>query len=56
MWQMRDFRISATGIGGFLPTELALLTNLGRLELGYNGFAGGLLSEIGLLTDLCKSH
>merc|ERR1719326_1407336 len=49
---MKDFRVAGSGVGGFIPSEIALLTSMERLELGYNKFRGNLLTEIGKLTSL----
>lgn len=50
-----DLSLRESGIGGQLPTEIGLLTNLKRIVLGGEEFQGSLPSEIGMWTNVGKT-
>ena len=48
--------LSSSGLHGFLPTELALLTAVSNLNLDGNALRGNVPSEIGLMPSLVYAN
>jgi len=44
------------GMHSTISTEISLLQNLEKLDLGDQHFSGTIPSEVGYLTNLCKSE
>ena len=53
---MTTLDLSANGLGGRLPSEVGLLTNLATLRMNGNSLSGVLPSEIGLATNLATLY
>jgi hypothetical protein len=47
-----ELTLDLNGLGGTLPDELAMMTDLKILRLSFNGLKGAIPSEYGLLTNL----
>lgn len=51
--KLQELRIANTGLGGTFPSILGYtLSNLNRLEMGFNNFKGTIMTEFGLMTRL----